>query len=412
MKKDQLHKRNFKALTLEGTFFFTGLAFIDVNAVIPVFIFAYTQSVLLAGLATTIFFAASIIMQTVVGPYVRSIRNTPLYIKLIMILFRPLPFLMIPVLFAGLSPWLTTGIFLFIYTLIFAGNGMIEIPWTDLFSRTIKPEKRSFLLGYQLLFGGLGALLAGYIVKITLDNPELSNDQRYALIFGCSAIALSISVVAMLFAHDLPHKIEPRKSGNWHYYRQLPYYLRHNKAFSKLALIRVLASIAIMVAPFVILFGQNVMNLTPADVSTLVFLQIAGSLLGGVIWGKISSRFGNHRIILLSQVFSLGIAIYAILLFWLTSASIPAIILWPLVIINGINMGSWLGFLNYTIDIVDEDERTIYLLISNLITFPFAFLAFLAGIIAQAFGYLPIFIISGLAAAAAIYQSSLLKSSS
>ena len=411
MHEEKLRKRNFRALTFEGSFFFAGLSFIDMNAVIPVFIFAYTQSVLLAGLATTINFAASITMQTIVGPYVRGIKNKPRYITLIMALFRPLPFLMIPVLFAGFNPWLTTGIFLIIYTLHFAGNGMIEIPWTDLFGRTIQQEKRGLLLGYQQLIGGLGALLAGYIVKFILDNPNLNNDQRYAIIFGCSALALSLSVVSMSFARDLPHKIETRKTSNWHYYRKLPYYLRKNKIFSKLALVRIFASIAIMIAPFVILFGEKVMNLAAEDVSTLVFLQIAGGLIGGIIWGKISGRFGNHRVILASQYLSFLIACFAIFLFIFSSSGFPSFILWPLVLINGINMGSWLGFLNYTIDIVDEDERTIYLLISNLITFPFVFLPFLAGVIAEYFSYLPIFIISGLAALAAIAVSRLLKQS-
>ena len=99
MNETQVRKRNFYALILEGTFFFSGLAFIDVNAVIPVFIYTYTQSLKLAGLATTINLAASVITQILLGPYVKSIRNMPRYMTTIMFIFRPLPLLMIPVLF-------------------------------------------------------------------------------------------------------------------------------------------------------------------------------------------------------------------------------------------------------------------------------------------------------------------------
>ena len=409
MVDEKLKKRNFIAMTIEGSFFFSGQAFIDYNAVIPVFIFAYTQSVLLAGLATTIYFVASISMQTIVGPYLRRIRNVPFYISRIMLIFRPLPFLMIPVLFAGFSPWTTISIFLVIYVMMYAGHGMIQIAWTDLFGRTIQPEKRGILFGYQLLFGGLGALLAGFIVKSALDHPGFTDDQRFALIFGCSAITFTISAISMFFTRDLPRKIEVSKISPLQYYRKLPHYLRQNKAFRRLAVVRIFASVAIMVAPFVILFGDKMMQLEPTDVSTLVFLQISGNLIGGIIWGKVSSRFGNHRVIFTSQIFSFSIALFAVLLFIIRPAQLPAAILWPLVLANGINMGNWVGFINYTIDIVDEEERTIYLLINNLITFPFAFLPFLAGVIAQTFGYLPIFIISGLAASASLYLSRLLK---
>jgi hypothetical protein len=51
------------------------------------------------------------------------------------------------------------------------------------------------------------------------------------------------------------------------------------------------------------------------------------------------------------------------------------------------------------------------MLIGNLMTFPFAFLAFLAGIIAQVFGYTPIFVISAIAASVAVIRASQMKAS-
>lgn len=409
MDEQKLRKKNYASMLAEGGFFFAGLSFIDANAVVPVFIFAYTQSVLLAGLAATINFAASIILQTLVGPYVKGIRNVPRYICLIMFIFRPLPLLMVPILFLNLSPWFTTGIFLVLYGLFFAGDGLIVIPWIDLFSRTIESGKRGLLLGNQQVLGGIGALLAGSVVKATLDSPLLNNDQKFAIIFGAAAMVMILASIAQAFSRDLPHKVTQEKPNPLRYYRQIPAHIRSNPLFAKIALTRVLSIIAAMVAPFVILFCQDLLSLEQKEVSTLILIQIIGSLLGGFLWGKISHRLGNHRVILISQSLGLLLALSVILLALLPHVAMPAFLLWPLVLINGINMAAWIGFVNYTIDIVHAEERTVYMLIGNLMTFPFVFLAFLAGIIAQAFGYAPIFVISALAAGMAVIRATRLK---
>jgi hypothetical protein len=86
-------KRNYYALIAEGSFFFTGLSFLDVNAVIPVFIYTYTRSMKLVGLATTINLAASVISQILIGPYVKSIKNPRAFFIKIMFIYRMLPVL-------------------------------------------------------------------------------------------------------------------------------------------------------------------------------------------------------------------------------------------------------------------------------------------------------------------------------
>jgi MFS family permease len=317
--------------------------------------------------------------------------------------------LMVPVLFLDISPWLTTGIFLLLYAFLFACDGLIIVPCIDLFGRTIESGKRGLLLGNQQVLGGIGALMAGSVVKATLDYPLLNNDQKFSIIFGCAVVVMALSSIAMTFSRDLPRKVTLEKPNHFHYYRQMPDYVRRHPLFAQLVLTRILSIIAAMVAPFVILFCQDLLSLAPKDVSTLIVIQIIGSLLGGFVWGKVSHRLGNHRVIQFSQSLGLLLALTVILLILLPHWIMPVYLLWPLVLVNGVNMAAWIGFLSYTIDIVQPEERTVYMLISNLMTFPFAFLAFLAGIIAQSFGYAPIFVISAIAACAAVIRATRLK---
>jgi len=410
MNDAKLRKRNFLALMLEGTFFFTGLAFLDANSIIPVFIYTYTQSLQLAGLATTINMASSILTQTLVGPYVKGIINMPSYVTRVMFLFRPLPLLMIPILFSHFNPLVTVSLFLIIYAMLWGSDGLIVVPWTDLFGRTVAPEKRGKLLGYQQLLGGIGSLAAGFLIKSALENPGFSNPVRYSIIFGSAAIALIFSSFAMLFAKDLPRKVSVEKVNHVHYYRQLPTYLRKNKDFAQMAIVRIFASVTGMISPFLILFGKNLFHLNVSQMSTLIYVQIIGGLLGGIVWGNISSRMGNKFVIMISQMVGLVLPILALGCLLLKGFSLPYFILWPIVLANGMNMGSWLGYLNYTMDVVNEEERTIYLLLNSLITFPLTFLSYFAGILADHWGFVPLFMISGTTAIIAICLSYRLKS--
>ncbi len=410
MQENRIRRRNFAALTLEGAFFVIGTAFIDVNAVIPVFIFTYMHSLKLAGLAATINLAASIVAQTLIGPYVRSIRRMPFYITLLMFIFRPLTLLMIPVLFSGLSDAWNVAVFLFLYSLLFFGDGLVVVAWTDLLGRTILPENRGKVFGYQQLLGGIGALAAGFLIKYLLENQTLTNDQRYAIIFSGAAVSLLVSAVAMSFSRDLPRIPATRPARNWHYYAQFPACLRRHPEFRRVAVIRILSGIAAMIAPLMILYGQGIFGLDAAQISTLVYIQIIGGLVGGLFWSQISSRLGNKAVIRAAQVTGLAIPAYALVCLLFRQTDQAWYLLWPLILVNGMYMGSWVGFLNYTIDIVEEEERTVYLLLSNLITFPLSILSFLAGIFADWIGFLPLFGVSGLAALAGIFLSRRLQS--
>ncbi len=410
MNEAKLRRRNYLALSTEGTFFTTALAFLDVNAVIPVFIFTFTKSLQLAGLATTIMLAASVVSQTLVAPYVKSIRNVPKYITWMMFLFRPLPLLMIPVLFSGLPSMTIVFIFLFIYMLLFAGDGLVVVPWLDLFGRTILPSHRGKVFGNQQLFGGIGGLAAGFIIKYVLENQEYSDAKRYAIIFSCSAAAFIISSVAMIFAHDLPHPVTPKPKKNWHYYAQLPGLLKLNPAFGRLSMIRILSIVTGMIAPFFILFGGGIYHLDASQISTLIYLQITGGLVGGIVWGHISSKIGNKYVIYAAQMMGLLMPLYALALHFLRNSNLPWQLLMPLVLVNGISMGSWMGVANYTIDIVDEKDRPEYLLLNSLITFPLTILAFIAGIVADKVGFIPLFLISSSTAGIGIFLARKLKS--
>ncbi len=395
MNENQVRRRNFWSLLFEGTFFLSGMAFLDANSVVPVFIDTFTGSLQLAGLAVALKAASSILSQLIVGPRVSNIKNMPAFITRVMFVCRPLPLVMIPILFSGVSNHLKAVLFLVVFSLLWLSDGVILVPWLDLFGRTIPEKRRGKLFGYQQILGGIGSLAAGFIIKLSLENAQLTSAGRYSIIFGMGGLTLLIASIAMLFAKDLPRKVEVEKVYLSDYYRKLPSYFKKNTLYRKLILVRILSSFTAMIFPFVILFAKHRFHLNPSQVSNLIYIQILGSLVGGLIWGEISHRFGNRKVIAISQVLTLLLSLLAFFSLSLGVTTFPVILIWSMCLLTGISMGSWMGFINYTIEIVDDEERPVYFVLTSIITFPFVFVPYFAGLIADFWGFIPLFAIVG-----------------
>lgn len=403
------NSRNYYALIMEGAFFLTGLAFLDTNSVIPVFIHTFTQSLQLAGLASTMWSASSLLAQLITGPYIYRIKNLPAFISTIMFIFRPLPLLMVLILMLPANPYTVVSAFFLMYALLAASDGTIMVPWLDVFSRTIPDNQRGRLMGNQQLFAGIGSLIAGFIIKITLENSALSSTQKYSILFGLAGILLLLSSVAMIFVKDSPRKNSGKRVNIVQYYRKLPEYLSNNKAYSRMLITQLIGSLAAMIVPFIILFGKNTFALSPNQVSTLIYIQIIGSLIGGVFWGNISHRLGNKYIILISQSINFAIPALALISLWLNRFIPPLFFLALMCLLGGTNKGAWIGYTNYTIDVTDEESRPVYFVLTSLMTFPTTFLPYAAGLLADTRGFIPLFIISMLAAFIAINLALTLK---
>ena len=396
LEESRIRRRNFGFLLFEGTFFFTGMAFLDSNSVVPVFMDTYTGSLQLAGLAVALRTASSLLAQLLVGPRVPGIRNIPSFIVKVMLLCRPLPLLMIPILFSGMSSYGIALVFLVMFSLLWLSDGIVVVPWLDLFARTIPVKKRGKLFGYQQIFGGLGSLAAGAVIKLSLESAHLTSAGKYSIIFGMGGLTLLLSSFAMLFARDLPRKAQEERVDFIRYFRVLPGYLSKNPLYRQMILVRILSAFSTMIFPFVILFGKHIFALNPVQISNLIYVQIAGGLAGGFFWGFVSHRFGNRQVILLSQIFCILLPLLAFVCLFLAPYGVPMALLWAMAILTGMAMGSWMGFVNYTMDVVGEEERPVYFVLTSVITFPFTFVPYLAGITADHWGFVPLFAAAGI----------------
>jgi MFS family permease len=405
--KAYISKHNFLSMIIEGGFYLTGYTFFDVYVVLPVFTYALTGDLKLAGLAAALKQCSFILPQLVMGHYTPRIRNLPLFLGIIGFAGRSSFFAIPLLLLTNASPLVKVGAAYITMVIASFADGLINVPWIDVLGRTIPAKMRGSLLGFQQFAGGIGGLAAGYIIKYFLSGSG-SPDLKYSRIFFIGAVLVSASGALLFTLKDRERTIREDPIGIAGYLKGLYGHIRDNRNYGMLILTQSIASMGGLAAPLYILFSAEHFRLAENAVTTLMVVQIAGSLSGGIIWGNLGKYRRSRFIIKASLFLNLLTALTAIALA-LIKIPVSIVFLAAMVFCAGILMSSWIGYVNYLLDIVPESKRPVYTAITNTIMFPFTFTSLLGGIIADAAGFIAVFALVVMFIASALIVSAKLE---
>jgi len=405
--KEKGFDRNYWALTLEGAAFVGGMPMLSASGVVALFIDTMTGSKALVGLAVTIQALSLLLGQLLCAPYVGSIRNIPGFMFKFMLL-RALPILMGATLFLGADGLVAASIFLLLYGAFWLSDGVVTMPWGELSARAIKPELRGHMMGMQITLGGLASLLTGLLLTWLLSTPRLTEQHRFGTIFIIASTILLISLFFIRLVKDPSPVAVPAKLDIRRYYSKIPAIIKASKPLQYALLARMPGYIGFSAITFIVVFGKDSLGLSETQISWLVYAQIVGSCLGGFLLGEVSRRFGNKTVILVSNmgvVVTLSMAIMlvynpALGYAWLIFACALASLLYS----------NWLGYFNYFLDIAPREDRPAFQLSGSSIGIPFSFAGYGLGAIIDKWGFVPAFIVGGIAAVFAVLLSTRLLS--
>jgi len=321
---------------------------------------------------------------------------------------RVLPLIMAVPLFFGAGGYFAVGVFLALFGTFWMMDGIITMPWSELVARAIKPDLRGHMMGMQVAIGSCFSLLTGLLLAWLLATPTLTDHYRFGYIFILTSAVLLLSIIFISLVRD-PQPIKvPEKADVKKYYAMIPKLIKASKPLQRILIARMPAYIGFSVITFMVVFSANVMEVSDTQVSWLVYSQIVGGLISGILLGEISRRFGNKTIIMLCNVGVLLVIALAITLFYLPAFSYFFLIV--LCAFASLWLNNWFGYMNYIIDISPKDNRPAYQLIGNCIGIPFSFVGYGIGAIIDKWGYAIAFVIGGVAAITAVVASSRLLS--
>jgi len=399
-----LAKNNYRILMTEGSLITVGRSFIDASSVASVFIDIFTGNLQLAGIVSSLRGFIAVVMQTFAGPHFLAKKDQPRVIFRGKFLSAVVLFLMPLILLAGVRGYAAAYAFMAVYTLIWVIDGIIIVPWFMLNVRTMPHRLRNTVLSYRTFFGGILTFACGYLIRWFLKNPDMSDPVRFTWIFAIGAVIMTGSSIFFLGMRDVENPKLPAKKPIKEIFKKIPAVLKGNRYYSDYIVVRILSFFSSASAWFIILFGRRVLGLGNAATSTLIIVQIAGSLAGGLLWSWTNHQLGTKTTIISMRVLAILELLLAIPCILNPAGSWVFMII--MVFLNGLTINLFFGDTNYMTDIIGyEKDSENYMVINSLVAIPFSLINIAAGTVAEHFGFIPLFATSALASLIVIVLS-------
>lgn len=249
----------------------------------------------------------------------------------------------------------------FCLSLFFLGEGAILLYWMDLLGRLATPKQRGGFFGLAQVLGGIGALVAAFLVK-NITGTGTSVQSQYVNIFLLGSLPLLPSLILFRFI-----KQPPRSEGNGAGPVRLSLAaVVRNPQMIRMITVQLLVGFGGLAYPFYLLDMLAKYPSLENKVGLFLSAGITGTLVGGILWGGLSAWQGNKKTI--QAVVLANLAIPLIFFVFGYSGAFP---LHPSVlglgfILLGSTAGGWLGFVNYAMDIATEHNRSGYLFLYNI----------------------------------------------
>ncbi|MCX7571423.1 MFS transporter [Tumebacillus sp. DT12] len=394
-----LERRNFRMLSFDGVLYNIALTFLDATILIPLFLTELGGSPLWIGLATAIRQVGFILPQLLIARWLPRIPRLTRFVFGTYLLCRFAFLLVILAMVNRMSPEIVMLAFFLGYTMFSLGEGIIQVPWMDVFGRTISPHNHGRLFGLMQTFGGIGAFLCGLVIQHVLAHPQqFPYPGNFIVIFSLAFVLLFVSTLSFLYVKEGPRRrIEPKENGSgWLGRGHLLRTWRHNTAFRRLLIVQTLLGLHQTAMPFYILYVQRLPAFAKASVGDLVLAQVIGGIAGGLLLGSMSARLGNRATISLTVMISACVP-GLILLAGQLGAGPHAIDVqywvWLGFFLLGVAGAGWIGCTNYLLEISNDETRGRFVAYLNTCSAPLAILPIFSASMIDRISYEAVFLI-------------------
>lgn len=397
------HLRRNLGLTIgEIVCFSMGMAFFDAGTVLASFVATLTASTVLLGLLPTIFQVSVGLPQLAAArflahrprklPFVIGatvVRNTPLFILAAVAWLQPAPAVLLVTFFVC-------------YALFAFGMGMESVAWLDIFAKIAPPERRGQVSAIGRTLGNLCSFGAGFLVARILAS-EGHFPRNYALLFLVTALLMTGALVVFALVREPIERPAPPAPGTTGrgapddrgVIRQGRRVWRQDRVFRRYVLARTVAVAHLVAVPFYLLFARDVVGIDDAMIGNFVSASMGGQLIANLLWGWISARFGNRRVVQGALLIAALLPLYVLL----TPQLPPAAFLVVYVASGAVLASEFIGWVNLLLEIAPGPRRPLYISLQSTLLLPANLLPLFGGVALSVIPYRVFFPLIALALA-------------
>ncbi|GEN29518.1 MFS transporter [Halovibrio variabilis] len=249
--------------------------------------------------------------------------------------------------------------------LLSLARGLSSIATKDVLGKTIAKGRRGTLMGWSGSIAGGATLVAGAILMLLGDRP---GNLVVAGLLSIAAAGWLLNGMAAARIEEEPGAIKGGENG-WDSIKLGLSLLKDDRTFLHFNLARALLLSSALALPYLALLGQNQSGTDLGGLGILIVVSGIAAMLASPLWGKRADHSSRGTM----RDAAMGTAICCSLgasLVWLPGAWTQSI--WPyagvyalLVIVHH---GVRLGRKTYLVDMASQDNRALYVALSNTLT--------------------------------------------
>ncbi|XGA81086.1 MFS transporter [Halomonas sp. CH40] len=244
-------------------------------------------------------------------------------------------------------------------------RGLSSIATKDVMGKTIAKKRRGTLMGWSGSVAGAATLLAGGVLMLFEDRP---GQLALAILLGIAALGWALNAFCAARIQETPGAIDGGENA-WDSLKLGLSLLKEDRTFLHFNLARALLLSSALALPYIALLGQQQSGAQLGGLGLLVVVSGLAGMLADPVWGKRADA-SSRRVMRDAAIGTLICCLLGALLAWLPADWTTQI--WPYALIYGllviVHHGVRLGRKTYLVDMASQDNRALYVALSNTLT--------------------------------------------
>lgn len=306
-------RRNFQLGVINGVLYIVSETLLDPTLVLVAFLSNLTSNPILLGLVLPIRDGAWALPQLWVSGFLQSMPSK-------MVMYRRLSLLRIAswgMVALAINSIRDPGLLLAAFFTAFSAgaltSGLSGLPFLEVVSKTIPARRRGEFFAWRFGLGGLIGIGASFFVRWLIDPAgPLPYPQNFGLLawlwFGLASISLLL-YNGVIEPPDLVTRARASLASQLGRARQ---FLRSDASYRRFLVMQSALLLAGAATPFFALFVQQQLGGPKEMVAVYLGVTTFFNLLSNILFGRISFRHGNRRVMFLAAV--AGIAMSGLVL--------------------------------------------------------------------------------------------------
>lgn len=265
---------------------------------------------------------------------------------------------------AGSGAWGGTLV-LAALVLLSLARGLSSIATKDVLGKTIAKRRRGTLMGWSGSVAGAATLVAGGVLVGFGDSP---GHVALAILLLIAAVGWLLNAFCAARIREVPGAVEGGENA-WDSIKLGLSLMHEDRTFLHFNIARALLLSSALALPYLALLGQQQSGTELGGLGLLVVVSGLAAMVASPVWGKRADQ-SSRRVMRDAAIGTAICCLLGALLAWWpgswTQSVLPYAVVYSLLVI--VHHGVRLGRKTYLVDIASQDNRALYVALSNTFT--------------------------------------------